>query len=155
MSSGVKGSQPLLMIVIVSQKVKPQVREQDLRIHSISFGLVSIEPHHRELGLDLARVHADYSHSSGDELFPQALGESSDGCFGCAVDASPGVRLTACNRSDVDDVAGTGAFVSLKHAPKNFLGHVDEACDVSRKHDVHVFFGDIWGSGDAFYQATV
>lgn len=131
-------------------KTKHQTRERNSRVHSIRLSLITIEPHHRELSLDLPRINADNPHPCGDELFPQALGESSNGGFGRAVDPSSRVGFATCDRSDIDDIAGACASVALEHALQDFLGHVDEACDVGREHDVHVFFGDLRSSCDAF-----
>lgn len=117
------------------------------RIHSISFALVAIKPHDTKLSLDLPRIHTDDPHSRRDELFPQTIGERSDGRFGRAVDSAAGVWLAAGDRTNVDDVAN----VALQHSAKDFLGHVDEAGYVGGKHDVHVVFGDLGGAGDAFY----
>ena len=117
------------------------------RINSISFALIAIKPHNTKLSLDLSGIHADNSHSRRDELFPQAVGECPDCCFGRAVDPAAWVWLAAGDRTNVDDVAN----VALQHSAKDFLGHVDEAGDVGGEHDVHVVFGDLGGAGDAFY----
>jgi len=121
------------------------------RINSISLALIAIEPHNTKLRLDLPGIHANNPHSRRDQLFPQTVGERSDGSFGRAVDSAAGVGLAAGDGADVDDVAGSGAAVALQHSTEDFLGHVDEAGDVGGEHDVHVVFGDFRGAGDAFY----
>ena len=151
--SNIFWSQRLAATFIASRSQhKGQISDEQLdsRVHRICLGLISTKPHHRELSLNLTRIHAHDTHSGGDEFLSQTLGESPDGCFGCAVNSSAGVRLTTCDRSDVDDIAGAGAFVALEHVLKNFLGHVDESSHVGRENDVNVFFGDVGGSGDAF-----
>jgi hypothetical protein len=156
--SNIFWSQRLAATFIASRSQhKGQISDEQLdsRVHRICLGLISIKPHHRELGLNLARIHAHDTHSGGDKFFSQALGESPNSRFGCAVDSSAGVRLTTCDGSDIDDIAGAGAVVAFEHALENFLGHVDESSHVGSKHDVHVFFGDIGGSGDTFDQTAV
>lgn len=121
------------------------------RINSISLALIAIKPHNTKLSLNLPGIHTDDSHPRRDELFPQTVRERSDGRFGRAVDPAAGIRLAAGDRSDVDDVAGSGAIVALQHSEEDFLGHVHEAGDVGGEHDVHVVFGDFGGARDAFY----
>jgi hypothetical protein len=112
------------------------------RINSISLALIPIKPHNTKLSLNLPRIHTDDPHSRRNKLFPQTVGERSDGRFGRAVDSAAGIGLAAGDRADVDDVACSGASIAVEHDWEDFLGHVDEAGDVGGEHDGHVGFGD-------------
>lgn len=133
------------------------IRRQRLttRINSIRLTLIPIKPHNTKLSFNLSGINTNDSHPRRDELFPQTVGERSDGCFGRAVNSAAGIRLAACDRPDVDDVACSCAVVALEHSLQDFLGHVDQAGDVGGEHDGHVGFGDFGSACDAFYKASV
>lgn len=144
-------------------------------VDGVGLGLVAVEAHDGEVGLDLARVDGDDADARGDELLAQRLGEGADGGLGGAVDAAADVWLAACERcsgqyrtgsyenaqeehtsdgTNVDNVARTAVRPLLEDG-EDGLGHVDETRDVGLEHDVHVLLGDVRRPGPALDQAGV
>ncbi|KAI6749524.1 hypothetical protein HG530_014938 [Fusarium avenaceum] len=121
MSSGVKGSQPLLKISIRT------ICSQNL-----------------EFGFNLTGVDSDNSDALGDQLLAQTFGERVDGSLGGTVNASANIRLAACDGANVDDVARSLAVVALEHTGENGLCDIDQTSDIGSKHDVDVVFLDLW-----------
>ena len=76
-------------------------------------GLVTVEPDDGELGLNLTRIDLNDSDASSNELAAQGISETADSSLGSAVDTATRIRLTASNRTNVDDISGAaiGALV--------------------------------------------
>ena len=109
-----------------SNNAKVPVRSY-LRIHSISLGLITIEPHNRELRLNLPGIDANNTDAFGNQLLAQAVRKKPHSSLGRAVDSATDVWLAAGNGSDVDDVAGSVAIVALQHHRQDGLCHVYQA----------------------------
>lgn len=104
--------------------------------------------------LNLPGVNLNDANPCSDKLLAHRLGEGADGRLGGAIDASTGVRFTASNASDVDNVTAA-ALRSLLEDRENSLGHVDETGNVGVEHDVHIFGGDVASMGNALDETTV
>lgn len=104
--------------------------------------------------LNLPGVNLNDSNPCSDKLLAHRLREGADGRLGGAVDASTGVRITASNASNVDNVTAA-ALRSLLEDRENSLGHVDETVNVGVEHDVHIFGGDVASMGNALDETTL
>lgn len=61
----------------------------------------SLDPY----SFNLAGINFNNPDASSDEFLPESVGEASDRRLGSAVDAAAGVRLSASNASEIDDVS--------------------------------------------------
>lgn len=104
--------------------------------------------------LNLPGVNLNDANPGSDKLLAHRLSEGADGRLGGAVDASTGVRITASNASNVDNVTAA-AIRSLLEDRENSLGHMDETVNVGVEHDVHIFGGDVASMGNALDKTTV
>lgn len=99
--------------------------------------------------LNLARIYLQNANARSNELLAQRVGKATHGSFRGAVDATAGVGFPARDAADVDDVSRAAVGPPEKDG-QDGLGHVDQAGDVGREHDVHVLFGNLGRFGHAF-----
>ena len=116
--------------------------------------LVAAKSHNTKLGLDLAGINLDDADAGGDEFFAEGVGEGADGGFGCTVDAAALIRLAASDGADIDDITAATVGAGLEDG-EDGLGHVDEAGDVGREHDIDVVGLDVRGLRNALDEASI
>lgn len=138
-----------------------------LRINGISLRLVAIKSHNREFlcslatrtypsflnirthSLDLSRINLNDPNPSSDQLPPQTIRKTANGCLGSTVNATSLIWFPTGNTADIDDIART-AVSSLLEDWEDGLCHIDQTRDVCCEHDVDVLFCDFGGFGYAF-----
>lgn len=103
--------------------------------------------------LDLPGVDSDHADPRGDKLFAQRVGKGADRSLGSAVDAAAGIRFTASNTANVDDITAA-TLISLLEDRENSLSHVNQAGDVRVEHDIHVLGSNVGCLCNTLDQAT-
>jgi hypothetical protein len=94
------------------QHISPPPRARiNSRINRIGLRLITIEPHHRELGLHLAGVNLHDSDTRRNQLLAETVRKAADRSLGSAVDRAASVGLPPRDRADVDDVSLSAARV--------------------------------------------
>jgi len=121
MSSGVRGSHPLLQRVRIVKRQTGGREKGDLRVYGVCFRFVAIKPDDGEflvllsptetlwLWFESYRLHLSWinlydPYPRGDELPSQRIGEAPHRRFRRAVDAPSRIRFPAGYTANVDDV---------------------------------------------------
>src|ERR1700753_498212 len=79
MSSGVRGSHPLVSLLV---NETPKLRIVHIRINCICLFFVTIKPHQRELSFHLAGVYLNNANPGTDQFLSKTLTESLNGSLG-------------------------------------------------------------------------
>jgi hypothetical protein len=99
--------------------------------------------------LNLTRIYLQNANARSDELLAQRVGKAAHGSFRSAVDATAGVGFPTRDAANVDDVS-RATVGPLEEDGQDGLGHVNQASDIGREHDVHVLLSDLRRFGYAF-----
>jgi hypothetical protein len=119
----------------------------------LAYGPFDIRDEH-SYSLNLARVNLNDANAGSNKLLAHRFSERADGCLSSAVDATTGVRLSASNAANVDNITAT-TFRALLEDWENCLGHVNKTVNVCVEHDVHIFRRDVTSMGNTLDETTI
>lgn len=100
----------------------------------------------RPYRLNLARIDFNDPDSCSDQLPSQGIRERPDRTLRRTIDTATGIAFTAGNAANHDDIAAAPllAVALVLEDGQHSLGHVDQARDVGREHNLHVLSLDVW-----------